>query len=800
MRFYVFLIISLLTITISVAQNSIKGTIVDEKKQPLEAVVISLLDAKSKQFLKAALTNEQGTFSLNGIKNGQYQLKITSLGLQEIVKTIDVKKSIKLGTIQMKSSSEELDEVVIKTEKPMVQVLADKTVFNVQNTINAAGDSGFDLLRKAPGIIVDNNDNVIVEGKTGVLFYVDGKPSVLRGQDLVNFLKTLQSSDIESIEIITQPSSRYDAEGNAGIVNIVLKRDKSLGTNGTLGSGFTYGDFARYNNSVSFNNRNKKTSFYGTFSNRVGNSYDFINLFRTQSNTIFDSQTETQRYNNSNNARFGFDYYLNKKSTFGIILSGNFNNGNSDSDSRTPIILSGNSTPDQVLVAGSDTNSDVSNLYGNINYKFDNKKGTTFNVDVDLGKYTSDRNNLQPNRYFDGNETTILSEVINFMVTPITIELATAKIDYEQNLWKGKLGFGVKYSKINTDNQFDFFDRINGNDILNLNRTNNFVYDEQIAAAYVNYNRKFKKVSLQAGLRMEQTSSDGILTSAQVNTDDRVQRNYTDLFPSGGITYQANQNNSWALTYSKRIQRPNYQSLNPFEYNIDELSFSKGNPFLQPQYTDNIKFSHTYKYTLNTSIRYSFIRDFSAQVTEAVGTNQNFLIARNVANQKVINLGISYPTRFTKWWSVYASVNAYRSIYEATNEDFIPISQNTLSFYAQNTFKLPRGFRAEVSGWYSSPSVWGGTYRTKSLGSLNLAVQKKIMNDRMTIRVAVNDVLYTSPWRGLTQFGNLTIDGNGGNDSRQFRINLTYNFGRNEIRKARRRDTGIENEKNRIGR
>lgn len=800
MRFYVFLIISFLTITVSVAQNSIKGTIVDEDKQPLEAIVISLLDAKSKQFLKAALTNEKGVFTLNGIKNGIYQLKITSLGLQEIVKTIDVKKSIKLGTIQMKSSSEELDEVVIKTEKPMVQVLADKTVFNVQNTINAAGDSGFDLLRKAPGIIVDNNDNVIVEGKTGVLFYVDGKPSVLRGQDLVNFLKTLQSSDIESIEIITQPSSRYDAEGNAGIVNIVLKRDKSLGTNGTLGSGFTYGDFARYNNSVSFNNRNKKTSFYGTFSNRVGNSYDFINLFRTQSNTIFDAQTETQRYNNSNNARFGFDYYLNKKSTFGVILSGNFNNGNSDSDSRTPIIPNGNTTPDQVLVAGSDTNSDVSNLYGNINYKFDNKKGTTFNVDVDLGKYTSDRTNLQPNRYFDGNETTVLSEVINFMVTPISIELATAKIDYEQNFWKGKLGFGVKYSKINTDNQFDFFDRINGNDILNLNRTNNFVYDEQIAAAYVNYNRKFKKVSVQAGLRMEQTSSDGILTSAQTNADDRVKRNYTDLFPSGGITYQANQNNSLALTYSKRIQRPNYQSLNPFEYNIDELSFSKGNPFLQPQYTDNIKFSHTYKYTLNTSISYSFIRDFSAQITEAVGTNQNFLIARNVANQKVINLGISYPTRFTKWWSVYASVNAYRSIYEATNEDFIPISQNTLSFYAQNTFKLPRGFRAEVSGWYSSPSVWGGTYRTKSLGSLNLAVQKKIMKDRMTIRVAVNDVLYTSPWRGLTQFGNLTIDGNGGNDSRQFRINLTYNFGRNEIRKARTRDTGIENEKNRIGR
>lgn len=782
------------------SQNSIKGKIVDDENQPLEAAVISLIDASNKKFLKAALSNEEGFFSLVSLKSGQYQIKISILGFKEMTKDVNLTKSINLGTIKLQSESENLDEVVIKTEKPMVQVLADKTVFNVQNTINAAGDSGFDLLRKAPGIIVDNNDNVIVEGKTGVLFYIDGKPSVLRGQDLVNFLKTLQSSDIESVEIITQPSSKYDAEGNAGIVNIVLKRDKSLGINGTLGSGFTYGDFARYNNSVSFNNRNKKTSFYGTLSNRVGNSFDFINLYRTQNNTIFDARTESQRYNNSNNARFGFDYYANKKSTFGIIISGNFNDGISDSDSRTPITPLGNTTPDQVLVAGSDTRSDVSNLYGNVNYKYKDKKGYSLNVDLDMGRYNSDRSNLQPNTYFDGTETVVLSEVINYMITPITIDLLTSKVDYEQNFLKGKLGLGVKFSKIKTENQFDFFNRINGDDIIDLDRTNNFQYDEQVNAAYINFSRKYKKLSVQAGLRVEQTSSDGILTSNQVNNNDRVKRNYTDWFPSGGLTYQANQNNSLALNYSRRIQRPNYQSLNPFIYNIDELSFSQGNPFLQPQYTNNVKLSHTYKYTLTTSISYSFIKDFSAQITEAVGANQSVLIQRNVANQRVVNLGISYPTRFNKWWSIYFSVNAYRSMFEATNDDFNPISRNSLSLYAQNTFKLPNDWRAEVSGWYSSPSIWGGTYETRSLGSLNLAIQKKFFENKMTLRLAVNDVLYTSPWAGDTRFGNVTILGDGGNDSRQFRVNITYNFGRNEIRKARKRDTGIEDEKERIGR
>ena len=347
--------------------------------------------------------------------------------------------------------------------------------------------------------------------------------------------------------------------------------------------------------------------------------------------------------------------------------------------------------------------------------------------------------------------------------------------------------------------RFDFFDRVNGQDVINEERTNDFNYDEQINAAYVNFNRKFEKFSFQAGLRVEQTKSDGILTALQEAQNDRVKRDYTNWFPSGGLTYQMNEKNAFALTYSKRVQRPNYQSLNPFEYKIDELSFRRGNPFLQPQYTDNVKLSHTYKYTLNTSISYSFIKDFFAQVTEAEGEDQNFINQRNVANQKVINLGVSYPTRFNDWWSVYVSVNAYRSIYEATNEDFVSTSQNTLSFYAQNTFKLPKGFRAEVSGWYSSPSVWGGTYQTKSLGSLNLAIQKKFFDDKLTARLAFNDVLYTSPWKGDTQFGVLSINGSGGNDSRQIRFNLSYNFGRNEIKKARNRDTGLEDEKNRIG-
>ncbi len=792
--------IALLVANLCFSQHAITGKVLNANQIPAEKAVITLLNYENGSFVKAAIAGETGEFQLNNINNGEYKLLVTAIGSKNYSsKKIHVADANQMvDVITLNDLSEVLEEVVIQKEKPMVQVLADKTVFNVSKSITSAGDNGFELLRKAPGVMVDNNDNLIVEGKSGVLIYIDDKPTVLRGEDLVNYLKTIQATDIDSVEIITQPSSKYDSEGNAGIINIKFKRDKTLGTNGSLAAGVTIGDYATFNNSVSINNRNKKTSLYGSFSNRLGETTRYMNLYRQQNNTTFDNRTNSNYDLNNNNIRLGFDYFANEKSTLGVILTGNFSDTENISKSRTPITPTGNANPTSVLVAGSESNSTTSNLYGNLNYKLKIDNATSFNVDLDYGKYNQERTNFQPNRYFNGNETEVISESINFMDTPITINILTAKVDYERDILKGKLAVGAKFSTIATDNQFDFFDRINGVDIINTNRTNTFKYDENINAAYINFNRTVDKFNFQLGLRVEQTNSDGVLNSLQVDQNDKVERSYTDFFPSGGITYQPNRQNSLALTYSKRVQRPNYQSLNPFEYQLDELSFLRGNPFLQPQYTNNIKLSHTYYYKLNTSLSYSFVKDFSAQVTEAVGDDKNFMSPRNVANQKIINLGVSYPTKFNDWWSIYFTVNAFKSIYEATNEDFLSTEQNTLSLFAQNTLKITKTFNAEVSGWYSSPSIWSGTFETKSIGSLNIAFQKKFLSDKLTAKLGFNDILYTSSWRGTTQFGDLKINGGGGSDSRQVQFNLAYNFGGNEVKKARNRDTGIEEEKNRL--
>ena len=322
------------------------------------------------------------------------------------------------------------------------------------------------------------------------------------------------------------------------------------------------------------------------------------------------------------------------------------------------------------------------------------------------------------------------------------------------------------------------------------------MYDEQIIAAYANYNFSLDKFKIQTGIRMENTDSKGDLTSSDANDNKLVERNYTDWFPSAGITYQMNQNNSLALIYSKRIERPGYQNLNPFEFQLDELSFSRGNPFLQPQYTDNIKLSHTYKYTLTTSLSYSYISDFFAQVTEALDENRNFLSTRNVANQEVYSLNVSYPKKITEWWNIYMSTYINYSSYTPTNPSFVAVDQTNYGGYAQSTFSLPKDVSFEISGWYSSPSIWGGTYQTESLGSLNMGIQKKWTD--WTVKLSANDILYTIPWRGKTQFGDLFIDGRGGSDSRTFQFYVSYAFGNKDVKTKNQRKSGLEDEQDRI--
>lgn len=797
------LLLNLIYLFVSVSASaqtfSISGLVKNQQNEGVSFATTTLYKLKDSSLVKVEICTENGSFKINGIKPDKYYFMVSSVGFQKYrsVNFEVIDRAIDFSSIIMNAENQ-LAEVKVKAQKPLVEVLADKTVFNVQGSLSATGTTGLELLRKSPGVVLDNNENVVLEGKTGVRIFIDGKPSILQGQDLTQYLKSLQASDIEAIEIITQPSARYDAAGNAGIINIRLKKDKRFGTNGSVAIGYGYGHYGKTNASVSFNHRTRKTNIFGTYSNRLGKNWSYLNFYREQVNTIFDQKAETINDNQSNNIKLGFDYFVSKNSTLGVILNSNFNANDNVTFSRTPIFPENSTIPSQVLVADNTNNSNSRNLYLNSNYRFADTLGHVLNIDFDFGTYGNRRQSYQPNIYKNSDETQEIFSRIFKMNTPTDIGILSTKVDYEQNFLKGKLGLGLKFSVVKTDNTFDFFDVVDSKDVFNQNRSNNFVYTERINAAYISYNKSIKKVDLQLGLRAEQTISDGNLTSQQNNADSRVKRNYTNLFPSGGITYNANANNSWGLTYSRRIERPTYQSLNPFEWQLDELTYQKGNAFLQPQYVDNLKLSHTYKYTLTTSLSYSFVRDFFAQITDTTGYNRNFLMERNIANQQVINLGISYPFQATKWWNVYLSIDAYHTNFKSDEKKFMDIQANVLSFYGQNTFKLPHKWNFEVSGWYSSPGIWGGTYVTRSQGSLDLALQKRIMKEKISFRLAMSDLFFTSPWRGSTQFGGLKIVGSGGWESRMVRVNLSYNFGNKQVKSARQRQTSLEDEKSRI--
>ena len=749
---------------------------------------------------KTALTDSNGFFSLKGLTPNSYFIQLYMMGYDSYSSESHlIENSQKnLGQLELKKSSNLIDNVQVKALRPIIEIQPDKTVFNVENTINAGGSDAFELLRKAPGVIIDNNNAISLEGKGGVQVFIDGKLTILSGDDLVNYLRTLQANSVDAIELITQPSAKYDAAGTAGIINIKLKRNKNFGTNGSLTAGYSYGVNHRSNASISLNHRNKRMNVFSNFSNTAGKKWNFIYLDRLQQGVNFISETQTFRSANAYTGKVGADWYIGKNGVIGVLANANYFNSGSNSVNITDIVPLGQEQPSQTLEALNDNIGRNIQATFNLNYRYANKDGKEFNMDLDRGFFDRENNSFQPNAYSDSIGDPVLSNNYR-MITPTNIVVTTFKVDYVQKLFKGKLGVGAKYSLVNTENSFSFYNiDAQSQESLNLERSNDFFYEENVNAVYLNYNQSIsKKWKYQMGLRAEQTISKGELLSTQQLDDDLVEREYLNIFPSAGITFQAGRNHNWSLTAGRRIQRPNYQSLNPFVTQASELSYIQGNPFLQPQYTWNTKISHTYKFRYNTSFSYSYITDFFAQVNDTLGDNISFLIPRNVANQQTVNFGLSMPFKINKWWSIFVNSNTYYAVYTATEEKFKAVELVTSGFYAQSTFLLPMGLKIELSGWGRTPSIWGGTYLTKSMGAMNIGAEKKFLKDQLAVRAKFSDIFFSSPWRADLQYGDLEITGTGGWESRRFDLSLSYSFGNSQVKGSRSRKTGLDDEQQR---
>ena len=810
-------LLAILGLATGVSAQKISGLVQESNGQPATFATVTLHKTSDSTLVKGAITGEDGSFEILGAGAGQYFLKANLIGTGEAVGTaFDYNGGDqKLAPISLKAADNQLAAVSVVARRPPVEVKADKTILNVEGTVNSTGLNALELLRKAPGVTVDNNENLSVRGKNAVKVMIDGRDVPVDGKDLAALLKGTQASDIANIEIISNPSAKYDAAGNAGIINIRLKKNKALGTNGNFGVEGIYGETLKGGANLSLNHRGKKFNAFGSTNGHYGDWHNTQKFRREQFQDneradgvagedwrVFDQNNKEYSENRYRGFRAGLDFFLNSKHTVGVLVNGSSNPGDWYSSSTTKISdLHSVNQIDSLLIASNTNASSRNDLNFNLNYRFADTSGHSLNIDLDRGAYRIRGASYQPNFYRTADNAETLRQAIYRNNTPTDIDIMTAKADYEQRLWKGTFGAGIKISDVETANTFDFFKVENEVPIKSEEQSNSVDYTERTNAAYVNYNRAFgKKINLQAGLRMENTDYEG------VGKDSTFTNNYTEWFPSAALTYTFTPKIGLNVTYSRRIDRPSYQDLNPFENKLDELTYQKGNPMLRPQFTNSFEISPTYSGYPVMTFGMSRTKDVFTQILQrdVRNTRATFITQENLADQENYTLSLNAPTPIAKWWDGFVSLTGMRSHFRAdfstpeTPNFIVDQSFNAFNAYAEQNFKLPKGFSVQVSGWYNSRAFWG-TLRSRAQGSMDVGVQKKVLKDKGEIRLRVGDILGTAGWAGENLFSpGLRMTAAGTWESQTVTVNFSYRFGSNEVKASRQRKTGLEDEKNRV--
>ena len=789
--------------TFFVQAQKISGIAKDESGSPLNGTTISLHRAADSAVIKLAVSKENGTYAFSGISEGNYKVSASNVGYKTVFSepfTVAATE-VTVPELRLSKLATALSNVTVTSTKPIVEVKADKTILNVEGTINAVGSNALELLRKSPGVSLDKDDGISLAGKNGVQVYIDGRVTPLSGADLAIYLKTLQSSQIESIELITNPSAKYDAAGNAGIINIRLKKNKALGTNGSVNAGWNIGTYGKYNGGASLNYRNKKINIFSNYSFNYGPNQQSLNIYRTVLDSLFDQQSSIRMVANAHNYKLGADYFIDKKNTIGVIINGTLSNPSVTNYSHTAISNTTAGIVNRLLIADNGSSLKRNNTNINLNYSYIDPKGKNLTINADHGYYNTSNDQFQPNYYYDPSGQTLLGSTIYHMLAPAEIHISSIKADYEQPFMKGKLGVGAKSAWVETDNDFQRYNVYDANEQLDKDRSNHFVYNENINAGYVNYNRQYKKFMIQAGLRLENTISEGVSTgmkydgSGYVPHNSSFKRTYTDLFPSAAITFNKNPMKQWSLTFSRRIDRPAYQDLNPFEFKLDEYTFQKGNINLRPQYTNSFGIMHTYKYKLNVTANYSHVSDMFTQLIDTAEKSKAFISKKNLATQDVVSLTISYPFQY-KSYSLFTNVSSNYSTYHADFGDGRKVDLDAFgfNFFAQNSLKFAKTWTAELSGFYNAPTIYQGSFKARSLFSIDAGLQKQIFKGKANIKTSVSDIFHTMKFRARSDFAGQTTKFTSRWESRQFKLSLTYRFGNNGVKPARQRAGGADDE------
>jgi iron complex outermembrane receptor protein len=809
-RIFSLLTVVLLNITTTCfAQHdngSIRGTVEDGNSRILEAANVSLLKAKDSAVIKQMATDKKGKFGFENMLQGRYLVTVSAVGYKttysDIIIVTREYAAIDLKTIALNTEVHALSAVTVTSKRPLYEQKAGKMVINVEASPTNTGLNALELLEKAPGVSVDNDGNISVKGKQGVLILIDGKPTYMSATDLAAYLKTIQSTSLDQIEVMTNPPAKYDASGNSGIINIKTKKGALKGMNGTANINYSQGVYGGVNGGVNLNYRNNKLNVFGGMNAGNYEGFNKLNIDRKflepDNQTISGSANQITRngyMGTYESGKFGLDYYFTKKDIAGFVVNGNFNDHHQNQNGNS-YVKDAFENVQYRLGSTSNNKRLATNISTNFNYKhsFDST-GRELTADVDYVYYNNKSNNQLNTQSYNASDIKNGNTIILKGNMPSVINIYSAKTDYVHPFKKGlKLEAGLKTSFVHNDSQVSY-DRNSGNEWTPDSRSNHFLYDENINAAYSILSKSIKKWELVAGLRLENTISKG----HQLTNDSTFKRNYTNLFPNVGVGFNANKRNQFNLSYSRRVMRPDYESLNPFVFFIDSLTYSIGNPYLQPQFTNNIEVSHTYNRFLTTTFNYTRTTDIITQLlkqdTEKKATYQT---TENLSSMNQLGLSVTANIPVQKWWSinVYTDVyhNHYKGIYQ---NDPIDLRFTGFTGNISNSFVLGKGWNGEISGWYRTRGP-EGLLVINSMGAVNTGLSKQAFKTKGTFKLGLRDVLNTQQFSGYAKYSNVDVQLAGRRDSRQVNLSFNYRFGKKDIPAARRKTGGSDDEQNRV--
>ncbi len=783
---------SLITLCFSLsAQHNISGTLYNEQGEPQGYANVMVLNPTDSSLVAVELSEDDGKFSVQA-DSGTYLLQVSMLGLSDYWKgPFELNDDLKLGSITMETSANLLDAVEVKAKKPFLEQEAGKMIVNVEASLTGQNGSTMDLLKKVPGMLVVR-DQISLAGQQNVKILIDGKPT--RYMDINTLLKEMPATDIEKIEVISQPGAAFDAEGAGGVINIILKKNVLLGTNGSIRAGIGYGWAEKLNGGLRLNHRSGPLNIYGSLSGRHSRGFEQMLLDRKVGKFTY-LQDNFQPYQpNSGSFRGGVDYDLTETQTIGV--SGRYARGNNNpTDINTTQVLD----PAGKEIFSIDTEIPSQRVWQNFaaqtyySYKIDTL-GQKLDLDFSFAGYN--------------NETTddILTEVTGDVPSfgdrrndkPGENFVAAAQLDYKKPLSKQiQIETGAKYSYAEVDNTLNAFLRSEAGNpwVIDTGNTNQFIYEENIFAGYISGSYKKEKFSLNAGVRYERTLSEGY----NVTIDSLNKQNYGSFFPSFGLNVPITSSLSWNASYSYRINRPRYKSLNPFIYYLDPLTYERGNPFLQPEYIHTGKVGLTFDGQPFFSLEYQHTNNAIQLVTEQNDeTGETFAYDQNFDSMKRYGGSLFFPLSFIPKTDGFGGVMAYYNEYADNFLDgqFQQGKWNVVAFINAQ-IELPWELKGEINGWWVSGGQEGLIQYESMFGS-SIGIQRKFLNDQLVIGLEWDDPVFKY-WNGRLQYQNMDIDIESRWDTRDVNLNITYKFGNRYMKNRNNRKRASEDLEQRAG-